>query len=114
MDFLTAAVLLTRVVIKPTANRVALDLGHKSIDPEMTCPREQIMGLEHAKQVGHSEEHLVLEAEDSSSVQIGKLYYALPMHVCPTVCKYPSVMVIIDHQVAGNWEVAARDYQLSI
>jgi len=114
MDFLPAAVLMTRVVSKPTANRIALDIGHKSIAPEMGFPRAEIMGMEHAKQVGHSEEHLVLEAENSSSVQIGQLYYALPMHVCPTVCKYPSVMVIKDHQVSGNWEVAARDYQLSI
>ena len=114
MDFLPAAVLLTRVVSKPTANRIALDIGHKSIAPEMGFPRAEIMGLEHATQVGHSEEHLVLEMEDTSAVKIGQLYYALPMHVCPTVCKYPSVMVIKDHQVTGNWEVAARDYQLSI
>ncbi|MBT8234902.1 MAG: D-TA family PLP-dependent enzyme [Bacteroidia bacterium] len=114
MDFLPAAVLLTRVVSKPTAKRIALDIGHKSIAPEMGFPRAEIMELEHTKQVGHSEEHLVLEAEDTSSIQIGQLYYALPMHVCPTVCKYPSVMVIKNHQVSGYWEVAARDYQLSI
>lgn len=114
MDFLLAAVLLTRVVSKPTANRIALDLGHKAIAPEMSFPRAHIMGLEDAKQIGHSEEHLVLELEDAASVEVGQLFYAIPMHVCPTVCKYPGVLVVEDHKVSGKWEVAARDYQLNI
>ncbi|MDH3697296.1 MAG: D-TA family PLP-dependent enzyme [Flavobacteriaceae bacterium] len=114
MDFLPAAVLLTRVVSKPSSNRIALDLGHKAIAPEMSFPRAHIMGLEDAKQVGHSEEHLVLELDDAASVEVGQLYYAIPMHICPTVCKYPNVMVVQDHKVTGKWEVAARDYQLSI
>ena len=114
MDFLPAAVLLTRVVSKPTANRIALDLGHKAIAPEMSFPRAHILGLEDAKQIGHSEEHLVLEIDEAASVEVGQLYYAIPMHVCPTVCKYPNVLVVQDHKVTGKWEVAARDYQLSI
>ena len=114
MDFLQAAVLLTRVVSKPSANRLALDLGHKAIAPEMPFPRVQIMGLEHTKQVGHSEEHLVLESEHFDRIQVGQLFYAIPMHVCPTVCKYPGVLVVNNHRVTDSWEVAARDYQISI
>ncbi|NND16632.1 MAG: D-TA family PLP-dependent enzyme [Eudoraea sp.] len=114
MDILPAAVLLTRVVSKPTNSRIALDIGHKSIAPEMGFPRAHIMGLEHTRQVGHSEEHLVIELDDAESVQVGQLFYAIPMHVCPTVCKYPSVLVVHNHQVSGSWEVAARDYQISI
>ena len=114
MDFLPAAVLLTRVVSKPTANRITLDIGHKAIAPEMSFPRVDIMGLKEAKQVGHSEEHLVLELDDTKPIHIGQLFYAIPMHVCPTVCKYPSVLVVKNHRVADVWEVAARDYQISI
>jgi len=114
MDFLPAAVLLTRVVSKPATNRITLDLGHKAIAPEMGFPRVEILGLKDAKQVGHSEEHLVLELDDTNPIRIGQLFYAIPMHVCPTVCKYPSVLVIKDHRVADVWAVAARDYQISI
>jgi len=113
MDFLPAAVLLTRVVSKPTANRITLDIGHKAIAPEMSFPRVEIMGLEDAKQVGHSEEHLVLEFDNIKTIHIGQLFYAIPMHVCPTVCKYPSVLVVKNHRVEDVWEVAARDYQIS-
>ena len=114
MDFLTSAVLLTRVVSKPTPNRIALDIGHKAIAPEMSFPRVLIMGLEEASQVGHSEEHLVVETEKAETIPIGQLFYALPMHVCPTVCKYPSVLVVKEHEVIDTWVVAARDYQLEV
>lgn len=114
MDFLQAAVLLTRVVSKPTAKRITMDIGHKAIAPEMSFPRVEIMGLEDAKQVGQSEEHLVLESDHREAIRIGQLFYAIPMHVCPTVCKYPSVLVVKDHRVADVWKVAARDYQISI
>ena len=113
MDFLQAAVLLTRVVSKPTANRITVDIGHKAIAPEMSFPRVDIMGLEGAKQVGQSEEHLVLELDNTDPIHIGQLFYAIPMHICPTVCKYPSVLVVKNHQIADVWEVAARDYQIS-
>lgn len=114
MDFLPAATLLTRVISKPTENRITIDIGHKAVAPEMSFPRVEIMGLEDAKQVGHSEEHLVLESHKSKSIQIGQLFYAIPMHICPTVCKYPSVMVVKNNRVADVWEVAARDYQISV
>lgn len=113
MDFLQAAVLLTRLVSKPTVNRITLDIGHKAIAPEMSFPRVKIMGLEDVKQVGHSEEHMVLELDNTKTIHIGQLFYAIPMHVCPTVCKYPSVLVVKNHRVVDVWEVAARDYQIS-
>ena len=114
MDFLPSAVLLTRVVSKPTAHRITLDIGHKAVAPEMNFPRVAIMGLDEAQQVGHSEEHLVLELDNTETVQIGDLLYAIPMHVCPTVCKYPNVLVVKNHRVADVWKVAARDYQISV
>ena len=39
MDFLSAALVLTRVVSKPGGNRVCLDLGHKAVASEMPHPR---------------------------------------------------------------------------
>ena len=45
MDFLHAALVLTRVVSKPGGDRVCLDLGHKAVASEMPHPRVVLIGL---------------------------------------------------------------------
>jgi D-serine deaminase-like pyridoxal phosphate-dependent protein len=114
MQFLPAAVLLTRIVSLPAPNTLCLDLGHKAIAPEMEFPRAQLLDFEDCSQVGQSEEHLVLKCSDSKKYEIGQAVYGIPMHICPTVAKYPELLVVASGQVAGTWKVAARDYKLSI
>ena len=114
MDFVPAAVLFTRVISKPAPDIFCLDLGHKAVAPEMDFPRVRIFGLENCEQVGQSEEHLVLRNTSKSSVEIGEPFYAIPMHICPTVAKYPEVLTIEKRRVTGAWKVAARDHRLVI
>lgn len=114
MPFMHAAVLLTRIISKPKKGVICLDLGHKAIAPEMDFPRVKIFGLEDAEQIGQSEEHLVLKYGKSEAAKIGDLFYAIPMHICPTVAKYSQILTIENRQVSGAWKVAARDYQLEI
>jgi D-serine deaminase-like pyridoxal phosphate-dependent protein len=114
MKFFHAAVLLTRVISKPTSNVICLDLGHKSIAPEMDFPRVRIFGLEGCEQIGQSEEHLVLSCPSGMTVEVGDLYYAIPMHICPTVAKYPKTFIVTQGKITDSWKVAARDYSLSI
>ncbi|MEZ2413386.1 D-TA family PLP-dependent enzyme [Muriicola sp. E247] len=114
MDFLPAAVLITRVISKPATDIFCLDLGHKAIAPEMDFPRVHIFGLEDCEQIGQSEEHLVLRNTSKSPVKIGQVFYAIPMHICPTVAKYPEVLTIEDGKLTGKWKVAARDHRLII
>jgi D-serine deaminase-like pyridoxal phosphate-dependent protein len=114
MKFFHAAVLLTRVISKPTSNVICLDLGHKSIAPEMDFPRVKIFGLEDCKQIGQSEEHLVLSCPNGMAVEVGDVFYAIPMHICPTVAKYPKTLVVENGKITGSWKVAARDYSLAI
>ena len=113
MHFLPAAVLLSRVVSMPAANTVCLDLGHKAIAPEMEFPRVYLTGWEDCNQIGQSEEHLVLSCSTTANRKIGQTVYGIPMHICPTVAKYPELLVIESGQVTGTWEVAARDYKLN-
>jgi D-serine deaminase-like pyridoxal phosphate-dependent protein len=112
--FLPAAVLLTRIISKPGPGIVCLDLGHKSIAPEMAFPRAIIFGMEHCRQIAQSEEHLVLECPKDLSFEIGDVYYAIPMHVCPTVAKYPSLITVSKGEITGRWLVAARDHSITI
>lgn len=114
MYFLTAAVLITRIISKPGADLLCFDLGHKSIAPEMEFPRVKIFGLENCEQIGQSEEHLVVRCEDSDAHEVGDVFYAIPMHICPTVAKYESVSTVEKNVITGTWKVAARNQKITI
>jgi D-serine deaminase-like pyridoxal phosphate-dependent protein len=114
LDFLSAAVLLARVVSRPTADRLCLDLGHKSVASEMPHPRVIFPDLPQAKVAGHNEEHLVLETARASEFPVGTAIYGIPWHVCPTVTLHATVHVIRDRQVVEEWPVVARARKLTI
>lgn len=113
--FSQAAAVLTRVISRPTANRVTLDVGTKAIasDPPMG-KRVVIQGLNQAEQVLQNEEHLVIEAENAGEFQVGDWLLAFPRHVCPTSALYRSATVISQGEIVDHWEVVARDRQLTI
>ena len=114
MDFLPAAVLFTRIISKPKAGILCFDLGHKSIAPEMDFPRVQFLTLEHGRQIKQSEEHLVVEYDDLKILNVGDEHYALPMHICPTVAKYDSMLVVENGVLTKEWKVGARNQKLTI
>ncbi|MBX3731012.1 MAG: D-TA family PLP-dependent enzyme [Verrucomicrobiae bacterium] len=114
LDFLNAAVLLTRVISRPGPRRLCLDLGHKAVASEMAPPRVRLFGLEEATLVGHSEEHLVLETPEPSALASGTVVYGIPRHVCPTVALYSEVLAVRDHQVTDRWPVTARTRRITI
>lgn len=110
LDFLPAAVLVTRVVSKPTDNLVCFDLGHKSVASEMPLPRIQFLDETKGVQISQSEEHLVVELDDRNLYCIGETAFALPKHVCPTVAKYKTLFTVEDREIVGSWEVQAREH----
>jgi D-serine deaminase-like pyridoxal phosphate-dependent protein len=114
LEFAHAAVLLTRVISRPTANRICLDLGHKAVASEMPHPRAIFPALPEAQAVVHSEEHLVLETPRAAEFPVGTALYALPWHICPTVALHDRVQVVRDRRVVEEWQVTARVRKLSI
>lgn len=114
LDFLPAAVLLTRVVSKPGANRLCLDLGHKAVASEMPHPRVVFLNLDDATPVVHSEEHLVVETPHAGEFAIGRAVYGIPWHVCPTVALHNEVHVVRNARAEGRWKVTARARALTI
>ena len=114
MEFLPAAILITRIISKPGENRLCLDLGHKHLAPEMPFPRVQFFGMEDCVQKGHSEEHLVLECENPEAYNMGNLCYAIPIHICPTVAKYEILQIVSEGEITGSWKVAARNQSITI
>ncbi len=114
MDFLPAAVLLTRIISKPAKNTLCLDLGHKHLAPEMPFPRVRFLNMENCIQKGQSEEHFVLECADAEHFAIGGVCYALPVHICPTVAKYDILQVVSEGMIIDEWPVVGRNQRISI
>lgn len=115
LNFAPAAAVVTRVISRPTANRVTLDLGNKAVaaDPPKGH-RVYFPELPDAAQVIHNEEHLVLETPAAERFQPGDVLLGIPTHICPTSALHQSVTVIEDGQVAGAWEVTARNRCITI
>jgi len=114
LDFLPAAILITRVISKPKPNYLCLDLGHKSVASEMLLPRVKLLNMKESRQISQSEEHLVIESKEAEKYAMGDICYAIPYHICPTVAKYKNVLTVIDRKITGSWAVAARDNKINI
>jgi D-threonine aldolase len=114
LEFVPAVALLTRVISRPGPDRLCLDLGHKAVASENPHPRVQLFGLEDAKAIGHSEEHLVLETHHAAEFPVGSALYGLPWHVCPTVALHNEAVVVRNGRAEERWQIVARARALTI
>jgi D-serine deaminase-like pyridoxal phosphate-dependent protein len=114
LGFLPAVVVATRVISQPGSNRFCLDLGHKAIASENPHPRLDFLGLPPVKFISHSEEHLVIEMEDSDQFSVGSTLYGLPWHVCPTCALHSEAVVIREGRVCDRWKITARDRKITV
>lgn len=115
LTFQPAAVLLTRVVSRPSADRLTLDLGTKAVasDPPRGN-RVYFPELPAATQVVHNEEHLVLQTDEADRYTPGDALQGIPIHICPTSALHKEMIVFNEGQVASRWQVVARDRHLTI
>ena len=115
LDFVPAAAVVSRVISRPTPDRVTLDLGNKSVaaDPPKGH-RVYFPDLPTASQVIHNEEHLVLETPDAGKFQPGDVLLGIPTHICPTSALHQNVAVIDQGKLVGSWDVTARNRRITI
>lgn len=113
--FRPAALVLTRVISRPTANRVTFDAGTKSVasDPPMGS-RLLFPDIPDGVQVLQNEEHLVVETADAARWTPGDETLAIPRHICPTVALHKAAYVVSGGKLVGLWKVASRDRWLTI
>jgi D-threonine aldolase len=112
--FRPAALLLARVVSRPTPQHVTLDLGNKAIasDPPQG-KRGLILGLEDAVTTLHNEEHWTVTSERAGNFKVGDPLLVIPSHVCPNANLYPLMYVVDqDGRLCDRWEVVARQRPL--
>ena len=109
-----AAILLARVISRPTAETLCIDLGHKAVASEMSPPRVKLFGLEDAEHVLHSEEHLVLRSGSAGDYPVGTVLYGVPYHVCPTMALHSEVWCVQNRAAQERWPVVARSRRLTL
>jgi len=114
LEFLHAAVLLSRVVSKPSGGLVCLDLGTKALASEMPQPRVVLLDLPPYRIVAHNEEHLVIETDAAPQFAPGDVVYGIPIHICPTVARYETASIAEDGRCTGEWRITARDRRISV
>ena len=114
MDFLHAAVLVTRVISKPAKDLLCLDLGHKSVASEMPQPRINFLNIQKYAIINHNEEHMVIRTGEAAKYKTGDLLYGIPWHICSTIDRHDSVYVINDHKLTGQWSVEARKRKITV
>jgi D-threonine aldolase len=114
-DFTPAALLLTRVISRPTANRVTFDLGYKAVASDPPAGKRcTLLNVRDAVAVLHNEEHLVVETPDAEKYQPGDVAYAMPSHVCPTSALHQFAYVVENGVVVDRWKIASRNRMLTV
>ena len=115
LDFTPAALLLTRVISRPTPSRITLDVGYKAVAAESPLPnRLRFPDLPDAKLVLQNEEHLVVETSQAGRFAPGDELLAIPKHICPTSALHKQAYVVAGGNLVGTWSVASRDRMLTV
>jgi D-serine deaminase-like pyridoxal phosphate-dependent protein len=109
-----AAVLITRIISKPTNDLICVDLGHKSVASENALSnRVHFLNATNLEPVGHSEEHLVLKVSGENNYKVGDVLYGVPFHICPTVALHDSVVIIKDNKAGDRWNNLSRNRKIT-
>jgi D-serine deaminase-like pyridoxal phosphate-dependent protein len=115
MVFPPATVILTRVISRPTADRITLDLGYKAVASDPPAgQRVSFPDLPDAEQVLQNEEHLVLQTDRANEYQPGDELLAIPRHICPTSALHRAIHVVVNGEVTEMWDIASRDRWITI
>jgi D-threonine aldolase len=110
-----AALLLTRVISRPTANRITLDLGYKAVASDPPAGKRCVLlNVPDYEAVLQNEEHLVVETPAADRFGPGDEVYAVPTHICPTVAMHRQAFVVENGRVTGAWDIVGRDRMLTI
>jgi D-serine deaminase-like pyridoxal phosphate-dependent protein len=110
-----AALLLTRVISRPTSTRVTFDLGYKAVASDPPAGKRCVLlGVPQYEAVLQNEEHLVVETPQADRFKPGDEVLAIPTHVCPTVAMHRSAYVVEGGKLVGTWDVVGRDRVLSV
>jgi D-serine deaminase-like pyridoxal phosphate-dependent protein len=113
--FVPGALLLSRVISRPTSSRVTLDLGYKAVASDPPAGKRCILlNVPDYEPLLQNEEHLVIDTPKADRFPPGADVYAVPTHICPTCALHRHAYVVENGAVIGRWEIVARDRMLTV
>lgn len=113
--FVPAALLLTRVISRPTPTRVTFDLGYKAVASDPPAGKRCVLlDVPDHETVLQNEEHLVIETAAAGRFQPGDEVFAVPTHICPTCAMHQRAYVVEGGRVTGTWDIVGRDRVLRV
>jgi D-serine deaminase-like pyridoxal phosphate-dependent protein len=113
-NFKYAALLVTRIISKPTEGIITVDLGHKSVAAENPIDkRVKFLNLENYELLSQSEEHGVIQVKDWDNYKVGDVLYGIPYHICPTINLHDEVSIIENGMKTDTWAITARKRKLT-
>jgi D-serine deaminase-like pyridoxal phosphate-dependent protein len=114
-QYLHAALVITRVISKPSEGILCVDLGHKAIASENPLAnRVTILNGVDLVPSGHSEEHMVLTTNRWNDYHVGDVLYGVPYHVCPTIALHDEAIVVNDHTIVDRWTNESRKRKINV
>jgi D-serine deaminase-like pyridoxal phosphate-dependent protein len=114
-DYSCAALVVTRIISKPTSNTICVDLGHKSIASENPLShRVTFLNASNLQPIGHSEEHMVFKVEDGKDYNVGEVLYGVPYHICPTVALHDRATIVENNSIVEYWNTVSRNRKITI
>ncbi len=110
--FVYAALVVGRVISRPTSTLFAVDAGYKSVSADPAIPHAQVLSVPGSEVVGRWEEHLLVRlAEPATEPRLGTAVYIVPVHVCSTVNLWDEAVVVDGNgDIVGRWPIAARGH----
>ena len=110
--FVYAALVVGRVISRPTPTLFTVDAGDKSVAADPAIPHAQVLSVPGSEVVDRWEEHLLVRlSAPSPQPAVGELVYIVPDHVCPTVNLWDEAVVVdAGGDIVGRWQIAARGH----
>jgi D-serine deaminase-like pyridoxal phosphate-dependent protein len=104
-----AALVLSRVVSRPTSEMITCDAGHKTISVDCGVPNCLAAGMNYLEPLRPSEEHLPIRVQKKMPCpELGDLLYLIPRHICPTVNNFDWALIIAGEEIVAVERVQAR------
>jgi D-serine deaminase-like pyridoxal phosphate-dependent protein len=108
--FTPAALLLTRVISRPTSGHLTLDLGYKAVASDPPAGKRCVLlNVPDYEPVLQNEEHLVVKTPHAAQFPPGAEVYAVPTHICPTCAMHRQALVVENGNITQTWDIVARD-----
>ena len=111
-----AALLLTRVVSRPTATRVTFDLGYKAVasDPPAGQATPHDSACRPTRRSCRTRNTWCWRCPTRPDFRPGDEALAIPTHVCPTVAMHQFAYVVEGGKLVGTWEIVGRNRTIGV